>query len=381
LNIAIDISHLPPLDHQVGIHIYTIRLLHALVNLNSGHRFTIFHSTLMQPFWFDQFMRPNGNIRFRRYPLPHRLVRWLWQNTLLPVAETLMGGPDAIHMMCEPDLIRSRRAKLVVTLQDAITIRFPQFNLPHDVARLERTIKTVCLRADAIIASSFNTRNDLIELCSAPADRIHVVHLAGDPDFKVLEEEEIRKTTTRYDLQDSPYFVFVSTIEIRKNVKRLVEAFNEIKGTLLEPYKLVLVGKKGWLSDDVYHRISQLPCAKDILLLGRLDRRELIALVNGARAFVYPSLYEGFGLPPLEAMACGTPVITSAVSSIPEVVGDAAILVDPTRVQEIAAAMYQVATDPNLRAELVQKGLERVRHFSWERAARETLKVYEQVCG
>ena len=175
-----------------------------------------------------------------------------------------------------------------------------------------------------------------------------------------------------------PFILYLGTLEPRKNLKSLILAYNEIKKKFPE-YKLIIGGAKGWGYKNIFQIIDNLGIDKDIIFTGYIPEKDLPSLYNSAELFVYPSFYEGFGLPPLEAMACGTPVITSNTSSLPEVVGNAGIMVDPNNVNQLADAMYKVLTDDNLRRDMIKKGLKRAKMFSWKKTAKETLKVYEEV--
>ncbi len=191
-------------------------------------------------------------------------------------------------------------------------------------------------------------------------------------------DEARRRVSEMYDL-DRDFVLFVSTIEPRKNLPGLLQAYRKLLDDYKVPEGLVLAGSRGWLSEEVYSMVETLNLEEHIRFLGRVPSEHLVYLYNAARLLVHPSFYEGFGLPPLEAMTCGTPTIVSNVSALPEVVGDAAILVDPHDIDGLTVAMWRVLTDEDLRTSLITKGLKRASLFSWERAAQETLNVYRRV--
>jgi glycosyltransferase involved in cell wall biosynthesis len=172
--------------------------------------------------------------------------------------------------------------------------------------------------------------------------------------------------------------LFVGKLESKKNIVRIIQAFSLLKDKYDIPHDLVIVGPKGWLFRDIFRAVDELGVHRRVHFLGHVPRSDLPYLYSAADVFVFPSLYEGFGFPPLEAMACGTPVVTSNVSAIPEMVGDGALTVEPTDVGAISTAVYSILTDENLREELIEKGLQRVKLFSWAKTARETLGVYEK---
>ena len=236
-----------------------------------------------------------------------------------------------------------------------------------------RTLRT----ADKIIADSNSTKRDLINYFNVPAEKIKVILLAADEKFKPLDHEEINEVKQRYKL-DFPFILYVGTLEQRKNIPTLIKAFYKLKKDETKQ-KLVIAGGKGWKYKEIFETIDKLNLQKDVIFTGYVLDEDLPALYNAADLFVYPSLYEGFGLPPLESMACGTPVITSNTSSLPEVVGDAGIMVDPYDVDRLADAMHKVLSNEELREDMIKRGLERAKMFSWDKTARETLRVYEEV--
>lgn len=200
--------------------------------------------------------------------------------------------------------------------------------------------------------------------------------------FKPIDDRRLINTAKRRYGINNEYIGFFATLEPRKNALTLIRAYSLLKKRAkgLER-KLVLAGSAGWENDDVFAEIKSLGLTDDVVVTDYVPDDDLSLLMNGAEVMVYPSLYEGFGLPPLEAMACGTPVIASNTSSLPEVVGDAGIMVDPEDVEGLADAIASVLSDQGLRDEMSRKGLARAKQFSWEQAARETLKVYEDVAG
>lgn len=218
---------------------------------------------------------------------------------------------------------------------------------------------------------------DIIRYFKIPENKIKVIYLGVDEDYKPLSETEIRKVRQKYHL-NYPFILYVGSLISHKNIPTLIKAFYKLKKYGL-PHKLVITGKRGWKYKNIFEIISKLNLQKDVVFTGYVQREDLPALYNAADLFVYPSLYEGFGLPPLEAMACGTPVITSNTSSLPEVVGNAGIMVDPYDIDGLAKAMYEVLTNEGLRAELRKRGLERAKMFSWKKTAEETLNVYKGI--
>ena len=231
--------------------------------------------------------------------------------------------------------------------------------------------------ADKIIADSYNTKQDIISYFKIPDEKIKIIPLAADKIFQPLDEVIISKIKQKYNF-DFPLILYVGTLEPRKNIPTLIKAFCKLKKEGL-PHILLVTGKKDGKYKKIFEMVKKLNLQKDVIFTGYIPREDLPTIYNAVDLFVYPSLYEGFSLPPLEAMACGTPVITSNTSSLPEVVGDAGIMVNPYEIDGLAKAMYEVLTDCGLREDMIKKGLKRAKMFSWERTAKETLEVYQEV--
>lgn len=267
--------------------------------------------------------------------------------------------------------------KKVLTVHDLSTLLYPQ---THTYAGLLNfIIRNIKTRSDRIITVSENSRRDLITHMKIPDDRISVIYNAVGDQFGplVVSDSERQRLTEAYRIPDS-FVLYIGTLEPRKNIPTLLKAYHKIRADGID-HRLVIVGNKGWKYQEIFELVDELDLRHDVVFTGYVPDSDLPLLYNLADIFVYPSLYEGFGLPPLEAMACGTPVISSNVSSIPEVVGDAGLLVDPLNADQIAESMRLLLDDENYRKELRAKGLIRARLFSGERTARETWAVYEEV--
>jgi len=250
-----------------------------------------------------------------------------------------------------------------------------QANIDHCLQGTKDAIE----RADAIIAISNHTKLDLIKYFDAPEDKITVTHLAADKAFtRIVDHDILKKIRQKYSLPHD-FVLFVGSLEPRKNLPTLLAAYALLQQTFKNKFSLVIVGSEGWLNDQIKLLITELKISENVCFTGYVAQEHLSAIYSMASVFVYPSLYEGFGLPVVEAMACGTPVITSNVSSIPEVVGDAAVLIDPINKEELALTIERVLGDEDLRESLRISGIARAKTFSWERCARETLEVYKRV--
>lgn len=295
----------------------------------------------------------------------------------MPFSPHWMRGFDLYH---QPNYVpHVFNGKIVTTIHDMSHRIFPQYH-PRRRVFLLRAFENRLRKADRIITDSQHARREIVELLRIPEDRVRVIYLGASSDYRPLAMSPVKRIELqiKYNLPEQ-FLLYVGTIEPRKNLERLVEAYYVYKRE--EPnseLKLVLAGGKGWLYEGICTRVQELHLEQDVVFTGYVDGEELPFLYNMAIAFVYPSLYEGFGLPPLEAMSCGTPVISSNTSSIPEVVGEAGILIDPYQVNDLAAAIYKVAGSLSLQDELSRKGLERAQLFSWKKCAEETLQVYRE---
>lgn len=281
---------------------------------------------------------------------------------------------DIIHSPENASLfVKLQNQKKVITVHDIIAYLYSEFGFTG--IRYKYLLNKSLNTADKIITDSYNTKKDLINYFGVPEQKINVIYLAADEKFKVLGSQEIDPILTKYRIL-SPYIFYVGGFMKHKNVPLLLKAFHKLKKEGI-PHKLIFTGKNS--NKHIQNVIQKLNLQKHVIFLGYVESEDLPALYNGADLFVYPSLYEGFGLPPLEAMACGCPVVISNTSSLPEVVGDAGVFFDPYNVDDLVRSIYEVLTDSAQKEKLVRKGLDRAKQFSWEKCARETIEVYMSV--
>jgi glycosyltransferase involved in cell wall biosynthesis len=267
---------------------------------------------------------------------------------------------------------------IVITVLDLSFLLYPDAFNAFKRSYLRLMTRLSVRQARQVIAISESTRRDVIARLGVPAERVRTVYCGVDPRFKPLPAAEVAAFRRRKDLPER-FVLFLGTIEPRKNVSRLVDAFAQLLAadpeTTSDLY-LVVAGDKGWFSEPVFAQVEGLGLEDRVFFPGYVSEDEKVLWYNAATCFCYPSLYEGFGLPPLEAMACGVPVITSNVSSLPEVVGDAGLTVPPGDTAVLCEALRRLIVNPALRAELAQRGRVRARRFSWAQAARQTVGVY-----
>ncbi len=267
--------------------------------------------------------------------------------------------------------------RTIVTIHDISFEFFPEYFHPRERARMKLLIPLSGRRAAHVLTISEYSRRQLIETYGLREDRVDVTYLGVSPAFRPLSDEEAIAATRRFDLSQ-PYILGVGNVQPRKNLVRLIRAFARLRRGKSIPHQLVLDGQMAWKAGQLLEEIDTLGIRDAVKITGYVSEQELVGLYNRAALFVYPSLYEGFGLPIVEAMACGTPVITSSVTSMPEVAGDAALLVDPLSEDEIAAAMLQAIDRPELAASLRRQGLARSKQFNWRTVAEQTAKIYQQ---
>jgi glycosyltransferase involved in cell wall biosynthesis len=326
-------------------------------------------------------------------PADYGLVEGLGEN-FRPVAESAPSYSVREQLLVPMDLRRERvdlfhaphyvlppltPVRSVVTIHDCIHLRFPQY-LPHKLgyAYARASLWFATHRSSRIMTVSEASKRDILRYFRVPAAKIDVIHNAIDERFgRMPAEEEIARVRERYQLND-PFVLYAGNIKPHKNLERLIEAFHMLRRGDLEHVKLLIIGDEVSKYATLRRAVHRYKLHKHVRFFGFVPDETLAVLYRLASVFVFPSLYEGFGLPPLEAMASGTPVVTSNVSSLPEVVGDAALLVDPYEPEAIAQAMREVLTDQALRESLVRKGLARVGLFSWDRSVRRVREIYEE---
>jgi glycosyltransferase involved in cell wall biosynthesis len=329
------------------------------------------------------------NFRIQSATLSDVWLTRLWHRVRLPLpVETLIGRQDLFHATDFVLPPTRQNTRTLLTVHDLSFVRDPESATPGLRRYLSTVVPRSVDRSHHVLADSRATKDDVIELYNTPPDKITVLYSGVDPRFTPHkqrgEEERVRR---RYNLGHQPYILSLGTLQPRKNYSRLISAFARVADVSRwidgrpVSHKLVVVGKQGWLFDSIKADVSRLGVRTRIIFPGYADDEDLPALYRAADLFVFPSLYEGFGLPPLEAMACGTPVITSNVSSLPEVVGNAGLTINPTDIYALANAMGQVLQDSQLRQQMIERGLARAAEFTWLRAARQLRQVYQQVGG
>jgi glycosyltransferase involved in cell wall biosynthesis len=352
---------------QAGIGQYILHLVDGLAKVDRENEYVLLQSRKDDTTILEE---PN----FRRVslwtPSHHRLERYSLN------VELMRLGLDVLH---SPDFIPPHRpsCRSVITVHDLAFLLYPHF-LTKESARYYGHIDQAVRWTDQIISVSESTKRDTIQHLGVPEEKITVVYEAANPIFRPLGREEAREQVRDRHGVEGPYILFVSTIEPRKNVPSLLRALWQLVTCYKEDVRLVLAGGRGWLFEDAFAMVDELKLDDRVHFVGRVSSEDLLYLYNAAELLAHPAFYEGFGLPPLEAMACGLPVVASNVASLPEVVGDAGLLIDPHDVDELTVSMWRVLNDGELSQQMREKGLTQAGLFSWEKAARETMEIYQR---
>ena len=351
-----------------GIGRYTRSLVRTLIAQCPDDRFTLLTP---RPATGQLMLLRALNAKQRHLPLSERALTRIWHRLRLPIfADVLGGGVDVFYApdFALPPLLRAPGA---ITVHDLSYHLFPDTYPESLRAYLESVVPRSVARAQLVLADSEATQRDLIAAYDVDPAKVRVLYCGVDAVFQPQDAEAARRDVcARYGIR-SPYFLSVGTIQPRKNIARIIAALRGVAEKGL-PHRLVHVGRPGWLHEPILNAPHEHGVTDRVHFLTDVDADEdLATLYSGATAFVFPSLYEGFGIPVLEAMACGAPVITGKISSLPEVAGEAAILVDPTEVDAIGDALATLATDEGMRSALIAAGKERAAMFTWERAATE----------
>jgi len=368
MRIAIDAKALG--SKTGGDETYMRNLSRTLAAIDPGNDYILF---LNQPLP-DSYVADAGIERMRRIVLREKLFR------RIPISMPLAVVREHINVLhaqyAGPPFCP---APVVVTIHDLSFEHYPQFFDRGALLQLRASVPLSIRRAAAVLTVSEFSKRDIVRRYCVPSERVFVAPNAPEPTFQQMHDiarlEEVRE---RYDT-GKHYILCVGNLQPRKNLRTLIDAYVRLRQADAIRHKLVLVGRKGWLYDDIFATARASGFSNELVFTDYVPQKDLVAMYNAADLFVYPSIFEGFGIPPLEAMACGTPVVTSNTSSLPEVVGDAALTVDPLDVEALAGAITRVLNDMDLQSNLTVLGLRRAALFSWDATARTILDVYRGV--
>ncbi|MEA2576116.1 MAG: hypothetical protein QOH93_3414 [Chloroflexia bacterium] len=370
LTIGIDASR-AVIAQRTGTEHYSASLLAALAQLPEVELYSFRLYVNMaaageaqERLGFD--LPPKWRIVAAPFPRMWTHLRLSWE--MLSRPPRVLFVPSHVVPPCHP-------RRTVVTVHDLGYLQYPQAHTRASRLYLHLSTFFSARSARRVIAISEATKRDLVRHYRVPPRKISVIYHGRDPIFAPVEDQaRVAEVAARYGVQ-APYCLHVGTLQPRKNLGLLIEAWDILRGSMEQPPQLLLAGKRGWLYDNLFEMVQARGLTDLVRFADYVERDDLPALYSGALALTFPSLYEGFGLPPLEAMSCGTPVIASTATSLPEVVGDAGILLDPHDPRPWAEAVQRLIRDTGLQSELRRRGLERASRFTWERCAHETLQV------
>ncbi len=364
MRILIDIRLLSK-GGQSGIEEYTIQLLNHLFQSDSPYQWQLFYQG------------------WRKAPLPNhwssngtiKIINWQYPNKIFDIWRPKIDNYIATDLVYSPHLniIRANHAPRILTIHDLSFIHHPHFfSLKHRLWHKIQSYKNQIKTASAIVTNSIYTKNDLINTLQVPPEKIHAIYPGINSSLK-------KTNLPRPKNLEFPYILYLGTIEPRKNIPLIIKAFNIIKQKKeFKNLRLVLAGKLGWLYEKIFQEIEKSRFKSDIILWGLVDPKEKNMLYNLAEAFVYPSFFEGFGFPPLEAQACGCPVIASNRTSLPEILEQSALMINPWKEKDLADKLEAILTDKNLKNKLITEGFKNVQRFNWKKTVCELLKLFSQ---
>ncbi|MDP2838100.1 MAG: glycosyltransferase family 1 protein [Candidatus Moranbacteria bacterium] len=380
MRIGIDIRCLAE-GKRTGVEEYTLALLQALFEYDQENEYILFFNAWRKVTPDFSWLEPYPRVTLKVFRFPNKLLNLSLWYLGFPKLDLLLGGTDVFFMPNLNFSATSQKTQLVVTTHDLSFELFPEtFSMKQRFWHFLVNFRQLIRRADRVIAVSQSTKDDLVEEYRVPETKITVVPSGIDQRFRKMDrnDPELMHIKDKYHL---PYrfILYLGTFEPRKNIVALIDSYNALVASgnsLFEKYDLVLAGTRGWKCDDVFAAREASPYKEKILLPGFIADEDKVALYNLASVFVYPSLYEGFGFPPLEAMACEIPVITSHSSALPEVVGAAGVMIDPYQPDELYRALEAVLTDHELAQTLSEQSAAQSRQFSWEKTATATLALF-----
>lgn len=376
MDIAIDYT--PAVLQGAGIGRYTRELVRALLPLlDPTDRVTLLYPR--ERGHFEPTVAWPDSVRIRRLPLPDRWQTVLWHRLRVPLPVEWLTGPfDLFHA---PNFLLPpvRRGRTIVTVHDLAFLIHPEYAYPALQRFLAAAVPRALARADHILADSEATRRDAIRLFRLSPDRISVVGAGVEPRFRPLDRAALRGVADRYRLNGFPFVLTVGTLEPRKNLDGLIRGFALARRMADFPHHLVVVGGKGWLYEKIFAEVERSRVGDVVHFLGFVPDTDLPALYNLADLFAYPSHYEGFGLPVLEALACGTPVLCTATSSLPEIAGDAAWLIPPGDDEALATALARLLSDADLRRAFGRRGPPHAAAWTWDKPAARLWTVYRSL--
>jgi glycosyltransferase involved in cell wall biosynthesis len=372
MKICVDVRCLMD-GRRTGVEEYLLNLLLNMLEIDKKNEYVLFYNSYKRPRFNFSIFRQYENVTIRRFRFPNKLLNFFFWYLDWPKIDHLVGGADAVFMPNISFGSVSQNTKLFLTIHDLSFERMGQyFSLKRKLWHIFINPKKLCLRADKIIAVSDSTKKDIASWYKIPEQKIKTIYSAVCDRFRIIDRNniELLKIKEKYKLSYK-FILYFGTIEPRKNIVGVIRAYNKMQKIAqdsndeeIKKYQLVIAGETGWLGEKIYKEVSDSPFRAKIRIIRSVKDNDKPYLYNLASLFVYPSFFEGFGFPPLEAMKCALPVIASNNSSLPEVVGDSGILIDPDKPDEIMRAMEVIIRNRELKETLVKKGLEKSKEFA-----------------
>lgn len=359
-----------------GVHFSILETIRALIKTNDS----VHEIKVLTGFGVPVTAPQSSGVELMEFEAirTNRVLRILWELIWIPRRLKKMGKGVIFH---GPAYVLPRKLSCpsVLTVHDVISIEYPQFCQWQTNLYFKWLLARSIQHAGALVTPSHKVKEDLIRLFHTDPAKITVVPNGVHKRFKPIREEDtLEKVRSKYQLFGK-FILFVGVLEPKKNISALLQAYADLSPELQGSHRLVIVGKKGWKTSSIYKCVDQLNLQEKVVFPGFVDAEDLPAIYSLAEVFVFPSLYEGFGMPVLEAMACGTPVLLSNRGALPEISGGAGMMVDPDQRQEMSQALTQLLEQESIRESLIRKGLARAQHYSWESAAEQLCKVYQSI--
>jgi glycosyltransferase involved in cell wall biosynthesis len=380
--IGIDIRCLSD-GKNTGVEEYTLNILQQLFELDKKNKYVLFMNSFHEPNFDLNVFKKFKNIKIKKFNYPNKLLNFCFWYFRWPHADEMIGGADVFFMPNINFIALSKKVKLVLTIHDLSYEIFPQTfswkrRLWHQIINPRR----LCQKASKIIAVSQSTKNDIVSRWEIPPEKISVIYNGVPADFEQSSRNDPKLIAVKEKYHLPFNFIFyLGTIEPRKNIPAIVAAYDQLRSLnnpQLNKYKLVIAGNKGWKTKNILKTMHQSKFTEDIIFTSCIKNEDKAAVYTLASLFVYPSFFEGFGIPVLEAMRCGVPTITSNTSSLPEVVDGGAVMIDPDRSDELYSAMKELLLNKDFYISMQQKGLKQAARFNWKASARELLKIFEK---
>jgi len=372
---TIGIDYTPAYEQGGGIGRYVRELVTALLALDEDAvHYKLFVAGAKQ---HDPRLLPNAKVTWKTTRLSPKWLARLWQRAQIPIPiETFIGRTDIFH--ATDFVLPPNHTRTILTVHDLSFVRVPEAASPRLRAFLDKVVPRSVQRADHILADSIATKQDLVNLYHTLPEKITVLYSGVETRFqRIANVAHLDRVRAKYHLSSTPFIFSVGTVQPRKNYSRLIQAVARLRNAGMD-IDLVIAGGRGWLENPIYQAVADNKLPQHVHFIGFVDDDDLPALYSLAHLTALPSLYEGFGIPVLESMACGTPVLTSNISSLPEVAGDAALTITPTNLDELCENLTRLVTDDTLRKLLIERGYEQAKQFTWTAAAQQLQLIYRR---